>query len=180
MFCPRCSQEQISEEIKFCSHCGFSLSLVAEVLTNGGFLPQLAETNKIKKRWTRRNGLVFSLFWFMFFVLVITPIVGIDNKNDALVMAILGTMGGLIFTVASFVFLNNKSKNTEQFNQELPNYKTNNLYGSHQTTALPPLQSQPAQSYVSPAHAWKAPDTGEMVQPQSVTEMTTRLLKKEE
>ncbi len=39
MFCPRCSQEQVSEETKFCSRCGFSLSLVAEVLTNGGFLP---------------------------------------------------------------------------------------------------------------------------------------------
>ena len=25
MFCPRCSQEQISEETKFCSRCGLSL-----------------------------------------------------------------------------------------------------------------------------------------------------------
>lgn len=36
MFCPRCSQEQISEEIKYCSRCGFLLIDVAEALNNEG------------------------------------------------------------------------------------------------------------------------------------------------
>jgi len=180
MFCPRCSQEQVSEETKFCSRCGFSLSLVAEVLTNGGFLPQLAETNKNKKWLTRKNGLFFSLFWFIFFTMILTPIWAIADVDElAVVGALIGTMGGLILTIASFAFLKNEPKNTGNFNQELPNYKTKNLYGSQQA-ALPPQQSQPAQGYISPANTWKAPDTGEMVQPQSITEVTTRLLKKEE
>jgi len=178
MFCPRCSQEQISEEVKFCSRCGFPLTLVSEVLAHGGFLPQLAKTNKSKKRWSRKFGLVSALFWFMFFVLIMMPIVAIDNTDDALVMAIFGTMGGLILAVASLVFLKNEPKNTENYNQELPNYKVKNLYGSRQTTALPPQQSQPAQSYVSPANIWKAPETGKLIQPQSITEGTTKLLEK--
>ena len=38
MFCPRCSQEQINPEIRFCSRCGFPLSDVAEALDNDGFV----------------------------------------------------------------------------------------------------------------------------------------------
>jgi uncharacterized protein with PQ loop repeat len=181
MFCPRCSQEQVSEDTKFCSRCGFPLGLVSEVLTNGGFLPQLAETNKNKKRLTRKNGLLFSLFWFIFFALMLTPILGGITQEEvvALMCAIIGTMGALILLLVSFAFLKNEPKSAENYNQEISDYKVRNLYGSQQT-ALPPQQSQPAQNYVLPAHAWKAPDTGEMVQPQSVTEVTTKLLKKEE
>ena len=44
MHCPRCGQQQISDQTKFCSRCGFQLGLVSELLMNGGFLPQLADT----------------------------------------------------------------------------------------------------------------------------------------
>ena len=36
MFCPRCSQEQVSDKINFCPRCGFLLSDVAEALQNNG------------------------------------------------------------------------------------------------------------------------------------------------
>lgn len=182
MFCPRCSQEQVSDQIKFCSRCGFPLALVTEILRYDGFLPQLAELNKGKKLFSRRNGLVFALFWFMFFVLIMTPFFGIMDVDElAGICAILGTMGGLIITIASFVFLKNQPRNTEFYNQELPNKKGKNLFQSRQAnqTALPPQQSQAAQSYVAPVNAWRAPDTGDLVQPQSVTEGTTKLLQKE-
>lgn len=32
MFCPQCAHEQISNDTRFCSRCGFSLSLVSELL----------------------------------------------------------------------------------------------------------------------------------------------------
>ncbi len=181
MFCPRCSQEQISEETKFCSRCGFPLELVSEVLAHGGFIPQLVDVKKSKKLFTRRNGLYFSLFWFMIFVMILTPIFGgVVNADElALLCAIAGTMGGIILVIASFAFLKNEPKSAKNYSQELPDYKAQNLYGSQQT-ALPPQQSQPAQNYVSPAHPWRAADTGKMVQPQSVTEVTTRLLKRDE
>lgn len=181
MFCPRCSQEQISEETKFCSRCGFPLGLVSEILAYGGFLPQLAETKKNKRRLTRKKGLYFSLFWFMFFSMLLTlfwAIVGVEEL--AAISAVTGTIGGLIFVIASFAFLKKEPKIAKNFNQELPDYRAQNLYGSHQTNALPPQQNQTAQGYVSPTHSWRAPDTGEMVQPHSVTDVTTKLLKKDE
>jgi hypothetical protein len=182
MFCPRCSQEQVSEETKFCSRCGFQLSLVSQMLAHGGVLPQLAELHKGRKLFSRRNGLIFSLFWFMFFVLIMTPFFGIVNADElAGIAAIFGTMGGLILLIASFVLLKNEPSNTEFYNQKQSNSKVKNLFNSNRSnqTALPPQQSQPAQNYVSPANSWKAPDTGDLAQPHSVTDHTTKLLKKD-
>lgn len=180
MFCPRCSQEQVSEETKFCSRCGFPLGLVSEVLAHGGFLPQLAELNKSKTLFTRKNGLMFALFWFMIFTLILLPIIGATHgpKEIAATFALLGTMGGLVLVVASFAFLKTEPKHTANFNQNLPNHKVKNLYESQQN-ALPPQLTQPAQTYVSPANSWKAPDTGDLVQPHSVVEGTTKLFNSE-
>ena len=178
MFCPRCSQEQISEEIKFCSRCGLPLGRVSEILINDGFPSPSTETNQNKKWLTRKNGLWFSLFWFMIFSMILTPIFGGVAHADslALMCAIVGTMGGIVLVIASFAFLKKEPNDTVNFSQELPDYNAKNLHQSQQT-ALPP---QSAQSYVSPANSWKAADTGEMFQPPSVTEVTTKLLKKEE
>jgi hypothetical protein len=38
MFCPRCSQEQLSSEQRFCSRCGFPLEDVLEALSNEGYV----------------------------------------------------------------------------------------------------------------------------------------------
>lgn len=180
MFCPRCSQEQISEQTKFCSRCGFPLVLVAEVLAHDGFLPQLAEANANKSYWTRKNGLLFAFFWFMLFCLIMAPMFGVmDIDVLAGMSAILGTMGGIFLAVFSLVYLKKESKNDEIYNQALPNYKSRNLYQA-QPNVLPPQQHQTAQSYVSPTDKWKAPDTGELVQPGSVTDGTTRLLKNQD
>lgn len=179
MFCPRCGQEQISENTRFCSRCGFLLETVSEILANGGVLPQLLELQE-KKTWlTRKNGLIFSLFWFMVFVLLLTPLFGAfePNGNFAAFFALIGTMGALILLVASFLLL---KKPTANFFQELPKrHQPQNLSSAPQN-ALPPQQGQPAQSYVAPANNWKAPNTGEFAKPPSVTEDTTKLLQKDE
>ncbi|MCA1623759.1 MAG: hypothetical protein LC768_05805 [Acidobacteria bacterium] len=180
MFCPRCIQEQISEETKFCSRCGLPLGLVAEILANGGFLPLPAETKKNKKRLTRKNGLYFSLLWFMLFSMILTlfwAIVGVEELVAT--CAVTGTIGGLVLVIASFAFLRKEPKSPTFTNQELPNINPKNLSQANQT-ALPPQQTQPAQSYAPPTNMWKAPNTGELTQPRSVTEGTTKLLKHDE
>ncbi len=136
MYCPNCSQQQISEETKFCSRCGLPLALVAEVLAHDGFLPQLADAGKKKKIFTRRSGLIFTLFWFMFFVLILTPLFGVADIDElAAVSALLGTMGGLILLVASFIFLKKETKTPGNPNQIAGSVK--NLYQKNQN-ALPP------------------------------------------
>jgi hypothetical protein len=180
MYCPRCSQQQVSEETKYCSRCGFPLGLVSEILAHGGFLPQLAELYQSKKWFTRKNGVVFSILWMIFFLLFLASLFGIaDIPEMAGVSAVIGIFGGLMWLIASLVFLRSASKDSFSAN-ELPGATTvNNLYQSNQKI-LPPQQSQPAQSYVPPVSSWKAPNTGEYATPQSVTEGTTKLLKKDE
>ncbi len=179
MFCPRCSQEQISNDTKFCSKCGFPLGLVSEILVHGGFLPQLADLHKNKKILTRKNGLIFALFWFMIFTMLLTPLWGVAGVEElAAVCALIGTIGSMILVVASFAFLKKQPKSVENFVPELPIQTVNTLYQSNQT-ALPPQQTQPAQSYAAPKNLWRAPETGDLAQPNTVTDATTKLLKKQ-
>lgn len=180
MYCPRCSQQQASEETKFCSRCGFPLGLVSEILAHGGFLPQLAELYKGKKLFTRRNGLIFSLFWFLILVMILTPLTAIAGGEEiTAVIAIIGSVGALILAIASFLILQKEPKQFELPIRELPINNLHDLHGT-QPNALPPQQSQPANSYVPPPVTWKAPDTGDFVRPSSVTEGTTKLLEKNE
>lgn len=175
MHCPGCGQQQVSEETKFCSRCGLPLGLVSEILAHGGFLPQLAELYKRKKSiYTRKNGLAFSLIWCLFFLFIMTPLLGILRLGPLPgVTAVIGIFGGLILVISSLIYLKNESI--------LPNWSPGNpagLYGQPQQSALPPQQSVPASAYVSPpAGNWR--DTNEL-QPTSVTESTTKLLSQDD
>lgn len=176
MYCPRCSQQQISEETKFCSRCGLPLGIIAEALAHDGFLPQLASMCKSKTIFTRRNGLIFTLFWFMFFVLILTPFFGIAKiKEMAAISAILGTMGGLILLIASFTILKKEPKALSPTNKDAKS--TKQFYQNNQN-ALPPEQSIPVSTYAQPMQSnWR--DTQDLVQP-SVIEGTTKLFNKDE
>jgi len=180
MHCPRCGQQQVSEETRFCSRCGFPLGLVSEILANGGFLPQLADLHtKKKKFWTRKNGLKIGLVWFLIVTFLLTPLAAIaDFEEGTAAIAIMGFVGGLLMMLLSWMFLENEPK-IAQFDSA---YQTANYLGGYETrqNALPPQQTQPAHDFVAPAAgAWKAPNTGELV-PHSVTEGTTKLLQKDE
>lgn len=182
MFCPRCSQEQVSMQTRFCSRCGFPLTVVSEILANGGSLPQLAAIQEKKKTLTRSTGLKFSLIWFLVLTFLITPLLAIAGGDEIVaVAAVLGFMGGLSMMLFSLLFLKNE-----------PNYALNNALNPNQMpqanffrenaerTALPPQQTVPSSTFVPPMNSWKAPDTGDLAQPGSITEGTTKLLNKDE
>lgn len=180
MHCPRCGQQQVSEEIKFCSRCGFPLGLVSEVLAHGGFLPQLADLHKTKSIWTKKNGVIFSLFWFMFFLFIMTPFWAIVNVDElAAISAVVGIFGGIMWLIGSLVFLKS-SKQPQPFQQNpSPNsFQTNpQIQGVGQYQALPPQQSMPAANFVPPkAGSWR--ETNDLVEQQnSITDETTKMFK---
>lgn len=149
------------------------LSVVSEVLSQGGYLPQLAELNKKGTIFTRRNGIAFSALWCLFFLLVMAPFWGILNVDKlAGISAILGIFGGLIIFISSLIFL----KKPFVSYSDSP-YAPAALHGSHQHGALPQQQSIPVSQYVPAAGSWR--DTNDL-QGVSVTESTTRLLNEDE
>lgn len=180
MYCPGCGQQQISDEIRFCSRCGLPLGLVAEILAHNGFLPQLEELNKKKgKLLTRRNGLIFSLYWFIFFVLIFTPFWGIVDVDELAAMsAIIGIFGALLLALSSVLFFEKVPKKLNTQMLDSASAERQSLHGfTGKANALPPNQSIPASSYVPPNQVnWR--DTKDLVQP-SVTEGTTKLLEKD-
>ena len=180
MYCPGCGQQQISEETRFCSRCGLPLGLVSEVLAYGGFLPQLEELNKKKgKILTRRNGLIFSLFWFILFVFIFTPFWGIVDVDELAAMsAVIGIFGSLLLVLTSVFFFEKTPKYSNIQALDAANAQRQNLHGfTASANALPPQQSIPTSAYVPPQQGnWR--DTNDLVQP-SVTEGTTKLLEKD-
>ncbi|MCW5958681.1 MAG: zinc ribbon domain-containing protein [Pyrinomonadaceae bacterium] len=180
MFCPRCGQQQSSGDLRFCSKCGLPLGIISEVIANGGTLPQLLELGK-KSFFSRKNGLIFSLFWFIFFLLIMAPFWGIVDVDELAGMsAIIGIFGGLMIALFSLLVLKPAAKELPEFMQNHPPPVPAQFAGSRSQQALPPQQSQPVGDYFAPQGSWKTPDTGELAQPNSVTENTTKLLKKEE
>lgn len=181
MFCPQCGQQQISNEIRFCSRCGLPLNLIAEVTANGGTLPALEQLNQKQNGLTRSTGLKFGLAWFLVLTFLITPLLAILDFEDAVAAAaVLGFIGGILIMVFSAIFLENKSKASfySQPNQ-LPANNPNFLSGNAGANALPPQQTFPVENYVQPpANSWRG-ETNDL-QPTSVTEGTTKLLKDED
>jgi hypothetical protein len=183
MFCPRCSQEQVSEETRFCSRCGLPLELIAQVVANDGSLPQLAETDdKQKRRFTRSKGWKFGLAWFLILTFLLAPFFAIMEADELPeILAALGVFGGLFIILFSFIFLRNdpKTSDVEQLNYSQRAGEYNALHNTNQN-ALPPQQSVPTSAYVPPMNSWKAPETKDLAGPGSVTEGTTKLLEKDE
>lgn len=182
MHCPRCGQQQISAETKYCSRCGFPMVTVSELLYHGGHLPQLATEPKKGKLPNRKTGVKIGLSWFLVLTLLLTPLFGILGADElAGFCAVLGTIGGILIMLFSWMFL--EKPINPLYQPSLPASDAHSpqfIGGQNRQTALPPQQSHPVESYIPPVESWRAPNTGELARPGSVTEGTTRLLNKDE
>jgi hypothetical protein len=181
MHCPRCGQEQSSEEIRFCSRCGFLLTGIVEVMANGGNVPAVSEA-KNKVSTPRKKGLKKGLFIFLLAFLLVplaaifTLMVNMDEPFLVFIVAILLTVGGLLRMAYAMMF---ESDVPTDLTLEGSVYQSaQSLLGKKQNIkSLPPEQSIPVSSYVPPtAGNWR--DTNDLT-PTSVTESTTKLLQKE-
>ncbi|HEY0461460.1 MAG TPA: hypothetical protein VGC97_20155 [Pyrinomonadaceae bacterium] len=182
MHCPRCGQQQVSEDIKFCSRCGFPLGLVSEILMHGGSLPQLTDLQNKSDKWLTRNfGLKIALLWFLVVCFILIPLGAITDAPEQIIagLSVIGFCGAVLLAALSFLFLSNNPR-AGYTNERNTNTAPQNLSGNRSPAALPPQTSQPVSSYAPPhAGSWKAPDTDDLV-PNSVTEGTTKLLQKDE
>lgn len=179
MHCPTCGQQQVSDETRFCSRCGFPLAGVAEVVANSGILPaqktSLTGTADSAKRRGIKQG--FFIFLLTFLIVPITAVISLALNLEPflpLISVILLGIGGLLRIAYAFMFESGLPNSSVAGTRSLPRT-------SDQPAALPPQQSIPASAYGPPrAGSWRDTNDLQHQPPGSVTDTTTKLLQKEE
>lgn len=172
MFCPKCSQQQVSDETRFCSRCGFQLNVVKALLVNDS-LPQMpdAETQKIDRSLRKRDLTFGALFMFLCALTVAIITVDMPSSHSARIIC-------LVIAWLSLTVLINIKPMMRYFLQADSSTKDisatetfSNLGAKIKNAALPASYSIPAEDLIM-----SGADTAEMVSPPSVTERTTNLL----
>src|ERR1051325_1915495 len=174
MFCPRCSREQASEQVKFCNGCGFPLEDVAEALANDGRVERHvpAATREIKKGVAK--ALVVMTLSAVFFILSLilgTPEPSVFVQFNMLVGILFYLLG--LALVAHTFWRRREARRHEDECQKAAR-DTQSLSGQSSARRL----GEPDLSGLVDADAFSGsnPKTAEMSGRPSVTEGTTKLL----
>jgi hypothetical protein len=181
MFCPRCGQEQTSNETRFCSRCGFLMTGVGALVANDGNLEAVSVAKTAKADTPRRRGVKKGLFVFMLAFLVV-PIVAIltlmtNSEPFAVVISLILLVAGGFLRVAYAMMFESRDPTGQTVEQAAYETAQNVLSNSRNQNALPPQQSIPTSSYIPPKQGnWR--ETNDL-EPSSVTDPTTKLLKEE-
>lgn len=178
MHCPKCGQQQVSEEIRFCSRCGFQMAGVSQLIANNGEMPALTESKGISPR---RRGVYQGIFFFLLAFLVVPILtmitIAIEAEPIAVVVAsVLFTVGGLLRIAYALMFESGQASATPI---EGAGFAANFFGKTKDVPALPPERSVPADVYAPPVSGrWL--DTNDLAKtPGSVTDSTTKLLERE-
>jgi len=170
MYCPKCSQQQVSDELRFCSRCGFSLIAVKELIESSSVPIDPGAAQLARKQRVIRRGA-----WMMLASLALTVFVGlltaIDDDFVVLMLfpALCFVLGFL--QVLYGVFLADRRAARLKQPQPVTPAQLN----------TPPARPELYAPRVGPVESFSGQrvKTAEMVQPASVTENTTRLLDEE-
>ncbi len=170
MYCPRCGQQQVSDEMRFCSRCGMALTGLMEWL--GASLPQKpADSKKLaptaRQKGIRRGLKVMFAGGALFPLFLIISIA--EDKFEPLILPFLIFFTGLVVTLYSVLF---GDKTAPAIQQATP--QTTHLGAMPGRSALPPPSINSMQGVGT-----QQVRTNELAQPSSVTENTTRLLDNE-
>ena len=170
MFCPKCNQAQASDEMRFCSRCGFPLETVALLLNSDGVLPAqpLNTTRRSHRSRVATESLILTIFsWAVamactFWFDASGVYEGIA-KIGAVTFFLLGFVGLLRFLYAFLVLKMDA----------IPVKKPQQSILEGKPALLSPQQTVPISDFP------RKPNTREMAKQPSVTENTTRLLEDE-
>ena len=165
MYCPTCGQQQVSDDVRFCSRCGFPLEGVKELITSGGTLAIEKQGNKFSPR---RKGMRFGAK-LIFCSAVLLPVfiaLGIffDTPAFILISCVLFLAGISRVLYARFF------EDALPEGHRMPPLRAGTTAWN---TALPSSQSPSVTNSGLPRST-----TAEMLPPPSVVEHTTKLLDK--
>jgi len=176
MYCPKCGQQQVSDEMRFCSRCGLALSGLAEWIAGGTLSAKRADEPQApalsaRRKEMRRAGKL------MFFSAVLLPVfLGISlifDEGAPMIFPFLVFFVGLAMMLYARLFGDNTAP-TDDALLHNPAAQTSSLPASSTRTSLPPAANMPL-----PTVGRQPVRTNELAQPPSVTENTTRLLDNE-
>lgn len=169
MFCPQCGQPQLSENVRFCSRCGFSLRVVTELLENEGSLAQRpAEGGEShlspRQRGVRLGALLMLTSLLVAFIQALMPTL-VDKLVVLAAPVVICFLVGFVrlFYALFFEAGAKRSKGLAGSSREAP------ALGKSADVSLPPAGGIPVPDR-------RGVDTAEMARPLSVTEGTTKLL----
>ena len=172
MYCPNCGQQQISDEMRFCSRCGLALSGLAEWLAGGALPARRQDEVKGDALSPRRKG-IRRAAKLMFFSGVMFPLflifsIAVEEPGPLLLpisiffIALMWMLYARLFSEPTASVALNQPAQT-------PAMGPNPVRGS-----LPPPVTVPV-----PGIPRQHVRTNELAQPPSVTENTTKLLDSE-
>jgi hypothetical protein len=168
MYCPKCSQQQFPEEVRFCSRCGFQLVVVSQLFKTDvmAFIPSQYQKERLPliKRQELRKG---AKLIFLSFFSIIPSFIGaiIFDSPIPLIIPLITFLVGVAQILYYFLF----------GETILPIKKRNQsfAFSEYQNQAnFQSAQNLPF-SFVEP----KPLNTSEFVQPPSITEPTSNLLR---
>ena len=176
MYCPNCGQQQVSNEMRFCSRCGLALHGLAEWLGGGRMVaPRVQEPPASKSSLPlspRRKGIrraakmmFFSGALFPIFLMIAIA----EGEGAALIVPFFLFFLSLAWMLYARLFSD-------------PNPVVNHKHATQpaQLAAMPARNPLPPASTI-PIADMRGPQvrTNELAQPPSVTENTTRFLDNE-
>lgn len=182
MYCPKCSQQQVSDDLRFCSRCGFQLGVVRELLAQSSNAPAVTGEPEARTKFfsRRKQDLLFGATFIYIAAVVVVLFSWVPLKGP--IIFPLGMMW-LAFSlfVLFFEALMHVARKLFSEDADPAEAKLRSLLGASSFITkvnspggvLPPTQSVPATALGS-----QRVNTGEMVRPLSITEHTTDLLNK--
>jgi choline-glycine betaine transporter len=158
-------------EMRFCSRCGFPLTIVSQLVANGGALAGF-DTEGKRQLTPRESGVRWGAL-LMIISAVLFPIVLLfaAMKHDAIVL-LLPVFLVFLVGMARLLYAKLLQPNTPIQKEVLfaAGQRMDQQLSSEHRLGLPANQNVPVS-------AWRQPiDTSEMAQPPSVTDNTTKLL----
>lgn len=178
MYCPKCSQEQISDEMRFCSRCGFSLIAVRDLVASGNALvnpgPETPQLSCGQRAVRRAAWVLLASVALTFFVGFLTAID--DDFAVFFVFPFLIFFIGFVLMLYGAFIADKRAarKKAAALQQQLAAAMQAQLSAAPHTPELYPSRMAPVESFAA-----RKPQTAEMVRPPSVTENTTRLLEED-
>jgi len=171
MHCPNCGQQQISDEMKFCSRCGLALTGLAEWLA-GGALPVKASNQAPVPAASPRRKHMRRAAKLMFLSGVLLPVFFVFclavGEGGPMVIPIFIFFIALVWMLYARLFTDNTPRAINQAAQ------TTMLGSTSARGSLPP----PTTTSI-PNVGRQQVRTNELAQPPSVTENTTRFFNNE-